>query len=112
MRVVIVVKPAGMPSTAGAPKAVAEKTKAIAPAPASVGASSGRVIVRSVINAPAPAARAARSTSISRAPPSAAPTIRYTSGSASIPSTRLIPKGPSRPGSCQPRLRSSNPASP
>ena len=46
MRVVMVVKPAGMPSTAGTPKEVTLSTKAMALAPAMTGRSSGRVTLR------------------------------------------------------------------
>ena len=63
MRVVIVVKPAGTPSTAGTPNEVTLSTKAMAAAPARTGRSSGSVTVRKAVRASAPEARAARSRS-------------------------------------------------
>ena len=57
----MVAKPAGVPSTWGTAKLAAEVTKTSAAAASSGVASSGRVTVRSVVQPPAPAARAARS---------------------------------------------------
>ena len=54
-------KPAGVPSTWGTAKLPAAVTKTRAAAPSSGTRSSGRVTVRSVVQPPAPAARAARS---------------------------------------------------
>ena len=56
MRVVIVVKPAGMPRTAGTPNEVMLRTKAMTVAPARTGARSGSVTVRKAVTASAPEA--------------------------------------------------------
>ena len=58
----MVPKPAGVPSTWGTAKLPAAVTKTSAAAPSRSGIrSSGRVTVRSAVQPPAPAARAARS---------------------------------------------------